>query len=91
MSFSTTFTDSITFTVTHARPIGAKVATDLHRMQRLYRRIFLARRPRRQRRRRWDDRLTRHPGAPRIKAESLIDPARITDAFHYLHTHHPSC
>jgi NAD(P)-dependent dehydrogenase (short-subunit alcohol dehydrogenase family) len=28
---------------------------------------------------------------PRIKPESLIDPARIADAFHYLHTQHPSC
>jgi len=36
MSFSTTYTDSITFTVTHARHIGAKVATDLQRLQRLY-------------------------------------------------------
>lgn len=31
-----TFTESITFTVTHARHIAAKVATDLKRMQRFY-------------------------------------------------------
>lgn len=36
MSYSYTFNDSITFTVTHARHIAAKVATDLKRMQRLY-------------------------------------------------------
>ena len=36
MSFSETYADSITFTVTHARHIGAKVATDLRRIQRLY-------------------------------------------------------
>ena len=36
MSFSETYTDSITFTLTHARHIGAKVATDLRRIQRLY-------------------------------------------------------
>ena len=33
---SYTFTDSVTFTVTHARHIAAKVATDLKRLQRLY-------------------------------------------------------
>lgn len=36
MSSSFTFTDSTTFTVTHARHIAAKVATDLKRLQRLY-------------------------------------------------------
>lgn len=36
MSFSTTVTESITFTITHARHIGAKVAADLKRVQRLY-------------------------------------------------------
>lgn len=36
MSYSSTITDSVTFTVTHARHIGAKVATDLNRMQRFY-------------------------------------------------------
>jgi hypothetical protein len=36
MSYSYTFNDSITFTVTHAKHIAAKVATDLKRMQRLY-------------------------------------------------------
>jgi Bacterial HORMA domain family 1 len=36
MSFSETYADSITFTLTHARHIGAKVATDLRRIQRLY-------------------------------------------------------
>lgn len=33
---SFTFTDSATFTITHARHMGAKVATDLKRIQRLY-------------------------------------------------------
>ncbi len=28
---------------------------------------------------------------PQIKPQSLIDPARIADAFHYLHCQHPSC
>lgn len=37
MSHSITFTESSTFTVTHARHIAAKVATDLKRMQRFYR------------------------------------------------------
>ena len=36
MSYSTTITDSNTFTFTHARHLAAKVATDLKRMQRLY-------------------------------------------------------
>jgi hypothetical protein len=36
MSFSYTRSDSETFTVTHARHMAAKVATDLKRMQRLY-------------------------------------------------------
>lgn len=36
MSFSETYADSITFSLTHARHIGAKVATDLRRIQRLY-------------------------------------------------------
>ena len=36
MSSSYTFTDTQTFTVTHARHMAAKVATDLKRMQRLY-------------------------------------------------------
>ena len=36
MSSSFTITESSTFTVTHARHIGAKVATDLKRLQRLY-------------------------------------------------------
>lgn len=36
MTASTTFTDSITFTVTHARHLAAKVATDLKRTQRFY-------------------------------------------------------
>src|SRR5687768_14391904 len=31
-----TTTDSVTFTLTHARHISAKVATDLKRMQRFY-------------------------------------------------------
>jgi hypothetical protein len=36
MSTSYTVTESATFTVTHARHMAAKVATDLKRMQRLY-------------------------------------------------------
>ncbi|HEX8533845.1 MAG TPA: hypothetical protein VF662_06725 [Allosphingosinicella sp.] len=36
MSSSYTLTDSLTFTVTHARQLAAKVATDLKRMQRFY-------------------------------------------------------
>lgn len=36
MTFSTTFTESTTYTITHARHVGAKVATDLRRIQRLY-------------------------------------------------------
>lgn len=36
MSSSYTFSDSITFTVTHARHMAAKVSADLKRMQRLY-------------------------------------------------------
>jgi len=36
MSYSFTSTETTTFTVTHARRMGAKVATDLKRMQRLY-------------------------------------------------------
>jgi hypothetical protein len=36
MSYSFTTTESSTFTVTHARHMAAKVATDLKRMQRLY-------------------------------------------------------
>lgn len=36
MTTSTTYTDSVTFTVTHARELAAKVATDLKRIQRLY-------------------------------------------------------
>ncbi|MNS67821.1 hypothetical protein D3C72_1010830 [compost metagenome] len=36
MTFATTYTESTTFTVTHARHIAAKVATDLRRIQRLY-------------------------------------------------------
>ncbi len=28
---------------------------------------------------------------PGIKPEALIEPARIADAFHYLHSQHPSC
>jgi hypothetical protein len=36
MTCSFTFTESVTFTVTHARHMAAKVATDLKRMQRLY-------------------------------------------------------
>jgi hypothetical protein len=36
MSYSYTLSDSITFTVTHARHMAAKVSADLKRMQRLY-------------------------------------------------------
>lgn len=36
MSYSVTKTESTTFTVTHARHLAAKVATDLKRMQRMY-------------------------------------------------------
>lgn len=36
MSLSYTFDDTITFTLTHAKHIAAKVATDLKRMQRFY-------------------------------------------------------
>jgi hypothetical protein len=36
MTSSFTFTESASFTVTHARHMAAKVATDLKRMQRLY-------------------------------------------------------
>lgn len=36
MTQSTTFTDSATFTFTHARHMAAKVAADLKRMQRFY-------------------------------------------------------
>ena len=36
MSYSLTVTQSSTFTVTHARHMAAKVATDLKRMQRFY-------------------------------------------------------
>ena len=36
MSYSYTLTETTTFTVTHARHMAAKVATDLKRMQRLY-------------------------------------------------------
>lgn len=36
MSYSTTYTDTQTFTVTHAKHMAAKVATDLKRMQRFY-------------------------------------------------------
>ena len=36
MSYSTTATESRTFTVTHARHLAAKVAADLKRLQRLY-------------------------------------------------------
>lgn len=36
MSYSISTTESATFTVTHARHIAAKVATDLKRLQRLY-------------------------------------------------------
>lgn len=36
MSFSTTFSESKSFTLTHAKHISSKVATDLKRIQRLY-------------------------------------------------------
>ena len=36
MSSSYTLTESVTFTITHARHMAAKVATDLKRMQRFY-------------------------------------------------------
>ncbi|NRQ19025.1 HORMA-1 domain-containing protein [Ensifer sesbaniae] len=36
MSYSFSYTESSTFTVTHARHMAAKVATDLKRMQRFY-------------------------------------------------------
>ena len=36
MSYSFAVTESLTFTVTHARQMAAKVATDLVRMQRFY-------------------------------------------------------
>ena len=36
MSYSFAIIQSATFTVTHARHMAAKVATDLKRMQRLY-------------------------------------------------------
>ena len=36
MSYSLTVSESTTFTVTHARHMAAKIATDLKRMQRLY-------------------------------------------------------
>jgi hypothetical protein len=36
MSYSFNYTESSTFTVTHARHMAAKVATDLKRMQRFY-------------------------------------------------------
>lgn len=36
MSYSLTVSESTTFTVTHARHMAAKVATDLKRLQRLY-------------------------------------------------------
>ena len=36
MSYSYSYTESSTFTVTHARHMAAKVATDLKRMQRFY-------------------------------------------------------
>lgn len=36
MTYSYTLSETITFTVTHARHMAAKVATDLKRMQRLY-------------------------------------------------------
>jgi hypothetical protein len=36
MSYSYTLSETETFTVTHARHMAAKVATDLKRMQRLY-------------------------------------------------------
>lgn len=36
MSYSTSYTESTTFTYTHARHLAAKVATDLKRIQRFY-------------------------------------------------------
>lgn len=36
MSYSTSYTESSTFTLTHAKHIAAKVATDLKRLQRFY-------------------------------------------------------
>lgn len=36
MSYSYTLSDTITFTLTHARHLAAKIATDLKRLQRLY-------------------------------------------------------
>lgn len=36
MSYSTTQTDSTTFTISHAKHIASKVATDLKRLQRFY-------------------------------------------------------
>lgn len=36
MSYSLSYTESSTFTVTHARHMAAKIATDLKRMQRFY-------------------------------------------------------
>ena len=36
MSFSFSYIESLTFTITHARHMAAKVATDLKRMQRFY-------------------------------------------------------
>lgn len=36
MSYSYTFSETVTFTATHAKHIAAKVATDLKRMQRFY-------------------------------------------------------
>lgn len=40
MSYTSTFTDSTTFTISHARHIAAKIATDLTRIQRIYGGIF---------------------------------------------------
>lgn len=36
MSFSTTYTEASTYTLTHAKHVSAKVATDLRRIQRFY-------------------------------------------------------
>lgn len=36
MSYSYTLSDTITFTLTHAKHLAAKIATDLKRLQRLY-------------------------------------------------------
>src|SRR5262245_7309483 len=36
MSYTYTLSDTITFTLTHARHLAAKIATDLKRLQRLY-------------------------------------------------------